>query len=123
MNYKQAFALGLIAPGTVGREPVAWLYNGVRLPKIPSVAGYEYNAVLVDSGTYYAIARTSAISAQSDSGLYTSVVTPSYKMQDGGWVSYVPFVPAVIIWANHDVIATNGTDVFLSASDPIPVYE
>lgn len=42
MNWKQAFVLGLIAPGSWdGGEPVAYLYNGVRLPKLPEVDGCE----------------------------------------------------------------------------------
>lgn len=61
MNYKLAFALGLIAPGTVGREPVAYLYNGVRLPGLPEwdKTAYPYayigylDSILDSSDGYY----------------------------------------------------------------------
>lgn len=142
MNYKLAFALGLIPPGVVGREPVAYLYNGVRLPKLPVVKGLEFAFLDNEGGGWY--------------GLYLSPKLPIVKQlptdygdNTGDWLCNItggqrwrhdPNIKAWVLkenletdekpiwsfgqgfWASHDIYNEDGT-LYLAASDPIPVYE
>lgn len=149
MNYKLAFALGLIPPGVVGREPVAWLYNGVRLPKLPEWdrETYPYAVIwhtlvgayilfasktpCVGTGNTHSMSGTAEITTTS-AGLY---FTKSYNEADwgGGDEETVSYTLGIankdgtgaysILWADYDIVGADGSAVLVSAADPIPVYE
>lgn len=142
MNYKQAFAVGLIAPGVMAvREPVAYLYNGVRLPKLPE--SELPNAALFVNPTYgtYQLYFTAdkyrlqyhffSLESVANGGGYQQ-----YVIEDGNWTllnegafgsslaSQHSSADYDVAWSNYDVIDYDEDGaVYLSASEPIPVYE
>ena len=135
MNWKQAFSIGVIALGMWdGKgEPVAYLYNGVRLPKLPE-SEYKYVLIQQLNSRWFQAFATKEKPYVSDKYLYF----PSESML---WDNYYAFdytytddwgaiegasaglnqVASSFIWSNTDILNTDGT-VYLSASDPIPVY-
>lgn len=76
--FKIGLSLGLCGKALPWKaEPVAWLYNGVRLPKLP-----EW-----DKETYpYAFMTVMATSSNTSAYLYCSPV-PIYKNDNGGLIS------------------------------------
>ena len=124
----------------VTTEPVAYLYNGVRLPKLPEF-GAEYPNKVVsvhtadDGNTYYrcvGLPMKKQVIVNSDgepmfNGLSGSTVFPGYKFDGTEWVdNKILFVYP--IWADYDIYyASNAGDLagtlYLAASEPIPVYE
>ena len=142
------YALGLAGkpmPLTSGvKEPVAYLYNGVRLPDINEVwtdkETYPYALIrwISDAG-YYSLTvcgqkanyRTNVIHSihcvdlipymqykQSDNWEYQRSVTAENINTSSVW----PQDKMPVVWSNYDVLNEDGT-VYLKASDPIPVYE
>lgn len=143
------FILGLLSELTAGsaKEPIAYLYNGVRLPKLP-----EW-----DRGVYpfAAITKTTILNTTSYC-LYVaqSMYTDYYTEGDGGWrlladgglksasistsatewpdpkaVAGFPTRLSVdtyshngVLWSNHSFYGPNGEE-WITASDPVPVYE
>lgn len=139
MNWKQAFSIGVIAPGMWdGKgEPVAYLYNGVRLPKLPEWDRntYPYAVFLVGniSGTVSLYILSAVEYAVNSRGVWSVTIpigTPIATVAEGAtrWSDFSELTYATepyvgnIDWANFDVLNEDGT-VFLAASDPIPVYE
>lgn len=135
MNYKLSFALGLIAPGTVGREPVAYLYNGVVLPKLPEWDRETYPYAMIrcsqtDSAKYMLEVSASAIAfdALPAEGVRIDPPSAQYATRDDGWelssmreTAEYFFNNDTIRWTNHDFFYADGT-LYLAASDPVPVY-
>lgn len=125
MNWKQAFALGLCSVGEYKGEPVAYLYNGVRLPDISTVwdkTAYPYAMITnpSDTSTYNLVLTPSSITVTED-GVGGSWSGKRYKIVDGVWTSVTGMGSGIVIWANYDVYNRNGT-LYLAATDPIPVY-
>lgn len=132
MNWKQAFSLGLLAPGEWGGrgEPVAYLYNGVRLPKLPET-DLPYKVIGHNSGGVYRLYAAEA-AAYSDITVMIPVPCLYWYRRDGknSWTfggeitnaSGAYFHAENCDWANHDILNNDGS-VFLPASDPVPVYE
>lgn len=148
-SWLTGFALGLAGKSLpyskVIREPVAYLYNGVRLPKLPEWDKTVYPYVYIDcntggDGRY----RAWFLSEKMHSGAFGIKTYPEgticmfFRLVDGvwefeetdsegGWPSIdVPLDP---IWTNYDYLDYNpysdepdGT-VLLAASTPVPVYE
>lgn len=135
-----AYFLGRRIAGQRKRAPVAYLFNGVRLAPIPShdSAIYPYLMISYDNyvggevKSYYAWVTTKPwkkgflnfVTSEASSGYcygYDSG-TDSWKFGEK-WEDDAPFFsPHNPIWANHNVMNSDGT-TYLSASDPIPVYE
>lgn len=145
MNYKLAFALGLIAPGTVGREPVAYLYNGVRLPGLPetelpyAVIVYGEQYVLgVGTVKQYSLLFTSepltwivgSAAPLTSNGISVSLDRFSMGVDESEWTHLsdyptegtINFQCDTAIWSNIDMADADG-NIHLNASAPIPVYE
>lgn len=149
MNWKQAFALGLIAPGVWGgnAEPVAYLYNGVRLPPIPAeIAKYPYIVMYQEESTgsfanyCWLVGMSVAPSSwENDMTFYTEEV---HGMSESGELRRAGAYPdsdawtvmndietarysnnlSKVKWASYDVLAIDGS-LYLAKSEPVPVYE
>jgi hypothetical protein len=118
------------------REPVAWLYNGVRLPKLPAVHNLGNDKwIILNSKSTYVLRGNSVLStialidgeyyvhqAYSDSDIYHLSSDGSawvyYHTGTGDWEEKdIPL--SKVVWTKHDI---TGDNTFLG-SDPIPVYE
>lgn len=110
----------------VNREPIAYLYNGVRLPKLPEWDRGVYPfAVIFASGAFWIMTELPYISSEGN----TYALSAQYKIytvQNGEYVlkssSSGVQVGSAPIWSNSDLYNSNGT-LYLEASDPVPVYE
>lgn len=128
------------------RKPIAYLYNGVQLPPLPEwdretypyvyiayrelTIGPAYIAYLTkeplcrksdgatcsQTGSSFFCCSSNYTPAYDDAWLNDAYETPwgEYKATGGG---YPP------IWANYNMLSIEDGSVYLSASDPIPVYE
>lgn len=123
----------------VQKEPVAYLYNGVRLPKLPEwdkeTSPYVYmHSDLVLNRRYIRVLSNLNFLVNSD-GLWGLSHYPKYLqcycfVPTGKWSEWEEQEGAEsggmsvskIAWANFDVPNEDGT-VRLEASEPIPVYE
>ena len=137
---KTSFTLGwLVGKQIAGMrmvkgEPVAYLYNGVRLPALPEwdMEVYPY-AVIHDYNDFLVLTSKPFLTPnESVFGDYVSIEKCSlkrYKLTDGAWVYYDEAEESGasvgydnLIWSNHDIPGLDVT-VYLEATDPIPVYE
>lgn len=123
-------------------EPVAYLYNGVRLPELPELDKTVYPYAMITSsyeGEWVLLWYAKEI-GQLYVGTYPSGTTYKcfpltapyglFELSDGTWEDrginnndqsfkiegYQP------LWTNFDLLDVDGS-VYLAASDPIPVYE
>lgn len=114
-------------------EPVAFLYNGVRLPALPEwdKTAYPYAAIYADSlaeGTYCLMLLPEHLSrGLGGIGWAIPVGTTYYSVEGTAWVynSYADTGEGIVwdvMWSSYDIIDTNGS-VYLVASEPVPVYE
>lgn len=124
------------------REPVAYLYNGVRLPKMPEVDGYPFRFIRVHPFTVpgaYALYCLSEVSYVESTGsaqniviteencVYFDTFDEDWVNVVGGWISHpVPAGSVAFqdwtIWANFTMYNRDGS-VCIEASNPVPVYE
>ena len=120
-------------PAAPSREPVAYLYNGVRLPGLPEwdketypdvIILKNYNLIIAEKPFYFG--RNSA----NPHWLGTDGNFQFFIYKTDGWEegSKLPpgeiatgNAPGDIIWANHDILNADGT-IYLTASEPVPVY-
>ena len=138
------------------KEPVAWLYNGVRLPALPewdketypyAVIGGPYTKDGYD-GVYYSFVASdyqpelysenkntvrfgifSLVGSQrfcrshmaTTAELAEAVIAGTNEWRNVSRVSASHIDVENTIWTNTDIM--NGMSLFMSASDPIPVYE
>ena len=140
-SFQEGLALGLTGaplPYTGTAEPVAYLYNGVRLPPLPVVEGRpkaymtKHTAFGITryrvhflSEPYYAVSSDGqyAIGHRSGDVDYTAKVNDTewvYQTvweQNGVWAAV-----SDVLWANFDILDESGA-VVLAASNPVPVYE
>lgn len=113
------------------REPVTWLYNGVRLPGLPEWDRETYLYAYIGYSKLshrYALKLLTDIAYTSDgTGMYYDY-DYGYRNGDVGWTDNgestreEAYDIDSVIWANFDVIGSAGT-VLVEASNPIPVYE
>ena len=117
-------------------DPVAYLYNGVRLPGLP--VGHqnygEYNFISKSYFGEYILHSADFIPSLSENknglmdfsgyGFYSNFV-----LGDEGWeflerhmVTDTVFATGTPIWTNTDLLDSSG-NLYLAASEPIPVYE
>ena len=139
-SFLKGLAMGLagkpleFAPGA--SEIVAYLYNGVRLPKLPEWdrEAYPYAFLCqheLDKETgnvvLFVLPNIEFLSIYGWA-VSTENNLSSVSQNGGEWSALKPFEDAVsrlvvqILWANFDVLNEDGT-VYLSASEPVAVYE
>lgn len=131
-----AVGLGLKGFGYVHegkREPIAYLYNGVRLPKLPEWDRERYPFALMcyqyDKYFLYCMdSERKVTKAINGTGSITiATITGPVFVSDGGeWEeSTLGALAAKTVWANYDVYFhdSSGGGLCLSASNPVPVYE
>lgn len=132
------------------KEPVAYLYNGVRLPKLPEWDREKYPFVVVmqevSSSIYFAQAIAAPLYTEetvslAGKSLFQLAYDQSYLLKSaiqetGTWGDWYEVPKAyfqgrlendgatenVLVWTNHDILNQDGT-VYLAASEPVPVYE
>ena len=134
-------------PLTAKKEPVAYLYNGVRLPKLPEWdrVAYPYAVISVYtkefSGSGIAVGDYDLCLCKrpltyngkditQGANDYYLVYRYSPGNAESGWVydgeydleEVIYLDGSDVTWANPDILHTDGT-VYLAASEPIPVYE
>lgn len=120
-------------PVPLGRgEPVAYLYNGVRLPALPEwdVEAYPYVLICEVDGVYYVTTRSDQQRCLTGGKLFWYSNYPTFTLKDGVWIEEYDAFPVgrVIVWANYDVYYSSavedlGGTLYMTASDPVPVYE
>lgn len=129
-------------------EPVAYLYNGVRLPEVPEWDDGAYDKALIQvSGTQYYFTPFNSPACYYDNSYGAFFVqaphnkSATYRLNDGdaAWslrseagecgTSHTNSLFygycrdfKKIVWANFDVLDENG-NLYLAASEPVPVYE
>lgn len=117
------------------KEPVAYLYNGVRLPKLPEMA-YPFMIISLNHSTneYAAYALSNEVHGEKFGfQLYYMSAAPydCYRVENGEWAFWFAQEDGnlnsnpkthTIVWADHDIIDADGS-VYLAASEPVPVYE
>lgn len=153
MTRERAFLLGnLLRQGLVEvrREPVAYLYNGVRLPDINSVwtdelkATHPYAYVVDISRLYPGVTGfllficDTPLYADAHSAfckVYADCTLIRYDLDGESWKYFNTFPNSSgddvfnrkwMLWCSDDILWTENTNlgtVYLAASDPIPVYE
>ena len=144
MNLK-SFLIGLslglsgkplpISGGEPSVEPVAYLYNGVRLPKLPEwdKEMYPYAAIDYHESPYYGETYHLEFYTLRPYWKEDGVYPPAYcasgvsGLVDGKWadIVYVHFYPtakSTPFWTSFDVLNEDGS-IYMAASEPIPVYE
>lgn len=123
----------------VFREPIAYSYNGVILPKLPEVDEEKCPCVyMYKSGSYYIIQFCGAFKPVTVSGSYTYInsagnyvlyryypSTGEFEFRNEGYMENQTVSirnPEDVFWANADLVYEDGS-LFLATSEPIPVYE
>lgn len=125
----------------VQKEPVAYLYNGVRLPKLPEwdrekhpFAYVTFSKTLEDLGfdAYHLHVSDTieyGVNESGNRGIKGWSIASVNRHTDTNWnvmdisdasPSYPYYQNSM--WANFDVLNEDGS-LYLAASEPIPVYE
>ena len=118
-----------------GGEPVAYLYNGVRLPKLPEwdKEAYPYAGIFSMSVGFMfrALSPTAYYFQNGDEwtlGSFDGNLSSTKYNDKDNWgrlshdTSYGGLPAPVLIWTNFDFMNEDGS-VYLAASEPIPVYD
>jgi hypothetical protein len=124
------------------KEPVAYLYNGVRLPELPEVEGYPYAFILLantETVNYTDLCFTTspclitnvlntpvAQASETLEHIKFTLNGNAWEIAKSGTIESGKSVHSgatYMIWANYDVMWRNSSEVYFSASAPIPVYE
>ena len=108
-------------------EPVAFLYNGVRVSALPD---YDHNAYPYAVLAYVHSQQKEIFFRYSEKNItvnekgYCDLLPDgkTFKLDDGAWRNDVGSWVNSIFWANHDVYYENavGGEPYLSASEPVP---
>lgn len=115
------------------KEPVAYMYNGVRFPAVPVVDGRPFEAILVNEywTDYVAVSLEPTRNPANGGRLITQEgsLYVQYRLEDGEWKKrHSSIIPSKTdlggdtIWCNFDLYNMDGS-LYLPKSDPIPVYE
>ena len=138
-SIKLGLALGLTTMGRWRGEPVAYLYNGVRLPKLPEwdKTKYPYAFISYSPVGFWTFFASPVEVFVRDSGVYptgndthfgVSCSTPMFDDNPTTWGElgtngFGPNAGKIIpLWCNFDMCNEDGT-LYLEASKPVPVYE
>jgi hypothetical protein len=143
-SFQTGLALGLAGkPLPIKKEPAEYLYNNIRLPKLPEYDKETYPYAVIGSYydgwiTYYRLYLASrTVSMDSDSidikgpakymscNYYTGEANwRNFSGQNEVQSGYVVSPYMTPIWANHDIRWwTYPYDLRLPASEPVPVQE
>ena len=125
----------------VFREPIAYSYNGVILPKLPEWDRemYPYMCMTTNSSNSVVNLHMSSEPVVYDGKLNVTMIRTAYVPKPRLFVSWTEnnnawgeiaegntdyniYYSNPLIWTNTDIIKSNGS-VYLAASEPIPVYE
>ncbi len=111
---------------------VGYSYNGVVLPALPEWDDktYPYAVIYVDSTTGKYCCVFEKTKQRVIVSTFISLWASYYQMDSGVWENRGSgTVGGKIVWANHDVYYANNEEngelsgtLYLSASNPIPVY-
>lgn len=121
------------------KQPTAYSYNGVVLPKLPEWDKTVYPYVIIqyytESSDYFFRAFTDPLVSKTFAGLEMlgfddgEAEQIHCKLVDGEWSEWSSatstyITPLGVLWTKppHDILNEDGT-LYLAASDPIPVYE
>lgn len=121
------------------REPVAYLYNGERLPKIPEVDGYSSACITISAaGAARLILGKNQLDFSVNEGAFyagwgaTSIIV-YFCDSTQGWVQDNEVSLAeneaylvsseTLKWASYDVLAPETYDDVLDGSMPVPVFD
>lgn len=128
------------------KTPVAYLYNGVQLPKLPEV-DFSYALMVIDPED--TVARNAKVYFAETALKYDPIKRIFYGEPYGKYIAYRcffgegydwhgfqgtidqlgssggygTFEENSLIWGNHDIINYNDNSVYVPASEPVPVYE
>lgn len=129
-----AYFLGRRIAGQRKRTPVAYLYNGVRLPELSRYCKGVYSYIMLRNGAYF-LYSSAELPYFGTSGSYDAVYndgpTNMYKNVGANWEDWYFYGSGVtntlytsydIVWSNFDICRENGTVAF-AASEPVPIYE
>lgn len=150
MNSKMKSSVKSLLAGLVsraefpqGKEPVAYLYNGVRLPKLPewdrvaypyAYLNFQYFGTYLQNCFLYAFTEPKHKTVEYSNGYYATGVSAGEKylsaqISNGVFTEPEEKTPefdkvlaSTIDWANYDILNNDGT-LYLAASEPTPVYE
>jgi hypothetical protein len=129
-SFVKGILLGLCGhPLPQGKEPVAYLYNGVRLPKLPE-SELPYAVITVGEDTAVLMFRSEpptlvpTFNFLSPTFVNKDEPTFSYQLAGGSeWVEHDGYIANQYAdWTNTDIFKDDGS-VYLTASEPVPVYE
>lgn len=125
-------------------DPVAYLYNGVRLPKLPEHDKETYPYAFMfnseaNAFTWLSLSNAPLCATNLNDNHPLSLVwlatanVQYYRMVDTQWeyVSTFSFSAgqaelgnaSLACWASYDVVNVDNNTIYLPASNPIPVYE
>lgn len=120
------------------REPVAWLYNGVRFPLVPERNRKKYPYVFIAKSlilkSYHAIASQEPAVVLNGSFGTIDYEYPWLRLnydEETGWGNWREMAEDAEssfvadssgAWTNYDLLKEDGS-IWLAASEPIPVYE
>ena len=146
-SWLTGYALGLSGKPLPlsGGEPVAYLYNGVRLPKLPEWDKEKYPNAMITDGIHTTVTGIGVATVLNlgtfhyewnQYGRYQFNMKDCalYKLIDNKWVlSYEGDRNLIlnpdeerttdyVLWTDTDIVSSTGS-VWLAASEPIPVYE
>lgn len=136
-SFLKGLALGLAGkPLALAKQPVAYLYNGVRLPKLPEWdrVAYPY-AVITGWRTAYVISEPFVVtdSAPFDKATPKVPFLRSTRKSDeysgkeywSEWEEVAESETILLysgLWANHEILYTDETVCTPKGNNPIPVY-
>lgn len=141
------YLVGRQIAGQRRKKPVAYLYNGVRLPVLPewdgekypyafivglstSTGGINYDFVVCANPLTYTTARRPDFSYYYAVSLYGDGCT--FDLENDEWVIWdvgkllsgnYEADKILFLWSNHDIVNSADGSIYLAKSDPIPVYE
>lgn len=111
------------------REPVAYLYNGVRLPKLPELDKEKYPYAFIENlGVFGCYLYLTKEHVYYYSGYKVPAPYLRCKANGDGWGNFTEgsseYNTNFALWANHDIYynGDNSENKYLSASKPVPVY-
>ena len=143
------FALGLCDPIPLfsdgeAKNPVAYLYNGVRLPKLPEWDRGVYPYAVIwqhaSSKSYHLTCSSvpDIVYGADEYYLPSADGEPmeAYRIADDSWEYWYKTTTSTditnqianaltkrpLVWANYEISREDDT-VYLAASEPVPVYE
>jgi hypothetical protein len=106
---------------------VGYSYNGTVLPGLPEwdKVAYPYAVIGVSNdGVTYFIYKGAKYTVSDSGTFYVPASGAScYSLNNNVWIAnYLTMKTITPIWANYDLCKADES-VYMSASEPIPVYE